>query len=166
MSNRVSVFWKRFRAFFLLACLGAFTAREAANAPSIRRTFVFYAIGDDRPLVEDRMLPRLASAELAMRRYVEETLLGPVSLQAAPLFFREARLRSLLYRDGVVYADLSEAAALPALEGARLKEGEVFRGLRTLDQSIRRNFPEVREVRLFINGRRASGDFVRGGREA
>ncbi|MDR2519228.1 MAG: GerMN domain-containing protein [Spirochaetaceae bacterium] len=154
MSNRSLVFWRRLRAFLLLAGLGAYTAREAANAPSARRTFVFYAIGDNRLMVEDRMLPRLASEELAIQRYVEEALLGPVSPRAAPLFYKEARLRSLLYRDAVVYADLSEEAALPALEEGRPKDGEVLRSLHGLDAGIRRNFPAVQEVRLFINGRR------------
>ena len=100
------------------------------------------------------MLPRLSSQELEIRRYVEETLLGPVSPETSPLFFRDTRLRSLLYRDGVVYADLSEPAALPPLEDIPLQEGGVSRSLYTLDEGIRRNFPVVQEVKLFINGHR------------
>ncbi|MDR2494729.1 MAG: GerMN domain-containing protein [Spirochaetaceae bacterium] len=103
------------------------------------------------------MLPRLSSEELSVRRYVEETLLGPASPRTAPLFPRETRLRSLLYRDGVVYADLSERAALPPLEDRPPREGEVFRSLRALDRGIRRNFPQVKDVRLFINGHPAAG---------
>jgi hypothetical protein len=107
--------------------------------------------------VEDRMLKRSSSRELDIGRYVEEALLGPISPDSAPLFPRETRLRSLLYRDGVVYADLSEAAALPPLEG-----GGVFRNLYTLYTGIRRNFSFVKGVRFFIAGQAAfPGDFDR-----
>jgi len=58
--------------------------------------------------------------------------------------------RSLLYRNGIVYLDLSEEAALPPPEG-----GEVFLNMKTLYAGIRRNFPFVREVRFFIAGKAA-----------
>jgi hypothetical protein len=112
-----------------------------------RRTFVFYSIDDNRPVVEDRMVSRTGSREIDLRRYVEETLLGPVALDSAPLFPRGARLESLLYRDGVVYADLSEPAALPVTEGPG-----VAAALYTLYSGLRRNFSYVKEARLFIGG--------------
>ena len=115
-----------------------------------RRTFVFYAIDGGAISVENRMLRRSSSRELAVTRYVEEALLGPVSPNSLPLFPRETRLRSLLYRDGVVYADLSENAVLPPVEG-----GEVLKNFKTLHDGITRNFPFVREARFFIAGRAA-----------
>ncbi|GHV89968.1 hypothetical protein AGMMS50268_04710 [Spirochaetia bacterium] len=99
------------------------------------------------------MLRRSSNRELDIVRYVEEVLLGPVSPDLAPQFPRETRLRSLLYRNGVVYADLSESAALPPLEG-----GDVFRNFRTLNEGIRRNFSYVKDVRLFIAGNAAFYD--------
>jgi hypothetical protein len=68
----------------------------------------------------------------------------------APLFPRETRLQSLLYRDGVVYANFSESAALPPLEG-----GDVFRNLVSLYEGIMRNFSFVKDVRFFIVGKAA-----------
>jgi hypothetical protein len=126
------------------------------NLGSLRRTFMFYGIGNDTPAVEERMLPEAASEELEIKRYVEEALLGPVSPKTAPLFFQDTRLLSFMYRNGVVYVNLSEAAGLPPLEGAPLREGEVCRSLRTLGAGIQRNFPAVQEVKLFINGSRVS----------
>ncbi|MDR2101991.1 MAG: GerMN domain-containing protein [Treponema sp.] len=113
----------------------------------VRRTFVFYSSIDGTTTVEERMLPHSPSREIDIRRYVEEALLGPVSPDSASLFPQETRLRSLLYRDGVVYADLSEAAVLPSPEG-----GDVFRNLYTLEAGIRRNFSFVRDIKLFIAG--------------
>jgi hypothetical protein len=133
-----------------------------------RRTFMFYNIDSGVVTVEDRMLPvsrgnvlaffsnrRSSSRELDITRYVEEALLGPVSSDYRPLFPRETRLRSLLYRNGTVYLDLSEEAVMPILEG-----GEVFLNMKTLYAGIRRNFPFVRDIRFFIGGKAAYAEAV------
>jgi hypothetical protein len=135
------------RRLIYLLFLGAFAGAEFVSSGLVRRTFVFYSSIDGATAVEDRMLPYSPSREIDIRRYVEEALLGPVSPDSAPLFPQETRLRSLLYRDGVVFADLSESAALPPLEG-----GDVFRNLGTLQTGIRRNFSFIKDVKLFIAG--------------
>jgi hypothetical protein len=38
-------------------------------------------------------------------RYKEEKIMGPVAPDLLPLFPRETRLKSLLFRNGVVYAE-------------------------------------------------------------
>jgi len=119
-----------------------------------RKTFVFYAIDSGKASVEERFL-KASSREVQITRYVEEALLGPASANSLPLFPRETMLLSLLYRDGVVYVNLSEAAALPPLEGAFLAGGEVFTSLETLYQGIKRNFSFVKDVRFFIAGNAA-----------
>jgi len=148
--------------FFLLALLFLAIASliEFFTLGLARRTFMFYDIDSGIMIVENRLLPvsrgdtlasygsRSSPRELDITRYVEETLLGPVSPNSMPLFPREARLSSLLYRNGVVYLDLSEEAALPPPEG-----GEVLLNMKTLYAGIRRNFPFVRDVRFFIAGR-------------
>jgi hypothetical protein len=118
----------------------------------VRRTFVFYSVADWSIIVEDRMLRSTGSREDDMIRYVEEFLLGPVSPDLAPLFPRETRLASLLYRNGIAYVDLSGSAIFPTEEQSALGETGVFGNFETLYQGIRRNFPYVREVRLFVDG--------------
>jgi len=151
----------RLPAVFLL--VGLMTALATAAFVEFRvsglarRTFVFYAIDSGDIIVEVRMLRRAASKERDIARYVEEALLGPVSPDSLHLFPRGTRLQSLLYRNGVVFADLSGDAAMPPLEG-----GEVLRSFETLHAGIRRNFPNVGEVRFFIDGRAAfAGEFRR-----
>ncbi|MDR2110925.1 MAG: GerMN domain-containing protein [Spirochaetaceae bacterium] len=142
---------RHIRRLSYLAVLGILALGEFLTSGLVRRTFVFYAMDDSgMPMVEDRMFSHGASREADITRYVEEVLLGPASLNSAPLFPKGTRLRSLLYREGIVYVDLSEPAALPAVEG-----GDVFRDLYTLDRGIRRNFSFVTDVRLFINGNEA-----------
>jgi len=138
-----------------------------------RRTFVFYTIGSRIVSVEERFLKRSSSREVNITRYVEEALLGPISPDSLPLFPPETRLLSLLYRDGVVYVNLSEDAALPvtlsetgslmpglpvsdaSLQGAPLQSGEVFASMETLHSGIKRNFSFVRDLRFFIAGKAA-----------
>ena len=139
-----------------------------------RKTFVFYAIDSGIATVEDRLLKvsrrnqvsrgyqvsrgksaPSSSREIDITRYVEEALLGPSSPYSLPLFPRETRLVSLLYRNGVVYADLSEEAVLPPVEGGPGAGGEVFTNMETLYRGIKRNFPFVRDVRFFIAGKAA-----------
>ena len=138
------------RRFLYLCVLLALAFADFLFLGLARRTFVFYSIDDHNPVAEDRMLARTGSRENDIKRYVEEALLGPVALDSAPLFPRGTRLDSLLYRGGVVYADLSESAALGAPGGPG-----VFDSLSSLYDGVKRNFSHVKDVRLFIAGREA-----------
>ncbi|MDR0315800.1 MAG: GerMN domain-containing protein [Treponema sp.] len=142
-------FWapKGKRRLLFLGLLVALALIEFIVLGLARRTFVFYDIDSGLIRVEDRMLKRSPSREVNIIRYVDEALLGPVSPDSLPLFPRETRLRSLLYRDGVVYVDFTEEAVLPPPEG-----GEVYKNFQTIHAGIRRNFPFVRGVRFFIAG--------------
>jgi hypothetical protein len=157
----------------LLLALGTAALVEFITQGLARRTFVFYTGSDGLVIVEQRMLrvskgntpvsggraseesQHSLSREINIARYVEEALLGPVSPNSLPLFPRETRLLSLLYRDEVVYVDLSEDAALPLVEGALLQGEGVLKSLTTLYSGIRRNFPYVRDVHFFITGKAA-----------
>jgi spore germination protein GerM len=143
--------FKQIRRLSYLILLGIFALFDITRQDMSRRTFVFYTFDQGMTLVEDRMLPRSASREEDIARYVEEALLGPVSLEAPPLFPRGTKLRSLIFRDGTVYGDLSQSAALPVL-GVKT---DVFAGMLTLNQGIRRNFSYVSDVKLFIEGNEA-----------
>jgi hypothetical protein len=63
-----------------------------------------------------------------------------------------------MYREGVVYADLTESAVLPPSAGS----WDVFRSLLTLNEGIRRNFSFVRDVRLFVGGNEVFFEEFRG----
>ncbi|MDR2446228.1 MAG: GerMN domain-containing protein [Treponema sp.] len=146
---------KRMRRLLYLVILGAAALKNAADSDTIRRTFVFYNMKNYAPQAEEHMLLRSRSEEASLTRYVEETLFGPRNPESAPLFPRETKLLSLFYRDGVVYIDLSEVAALPVVTGnvrAVPMEGGVERGFSTLRESLARNFPFIKEIKFFIEG--------------
>jgi hypothetical protein len=149
-------------SLILLAVLALVALIEFFYLGLARRTFVFYT-DTEAVIVEERMLrvtgenpmasgkkpTETLSREINITRYVEEALLGPVLPDSLPLFPKGTRLLSLLYRDGIVYTDLSQDAAMP------LPGGDVFRNLETLYSGIKRNFPYVRGIRFFIAGKAA-----------
>ena len=93
------------------------------------------------------MLKHSKSKEDDIIRYIEEAFLGPVSPNLLPLFPRDAKLKSLMYRNRVVFADFTEISALPPIEG-----GIVIDNFRTLFDGILRNFSYVKDVHFFIEG--------------
>jgi hypothetical protein len=138
-----------YRVLLCLSFLCLLTLHDYRRSGLTRTTLVFYSIETGGELVEERMLPLPRDREAQLRFYVAEALLGPIGRDALPLFPRDTRLESLLFRGRVVYVDLSGAAALP-VEG-----GDSFRSLSVLRGGIRRNFSFVKDVRLFIAGNEA-----------
>jgi hypothetical protein len=135
------------RRLVYLFMLALFALVEFIQSGIARRTLMFYAIEKENAVVEERFFPRSGSRELDIRQYIEDVLLGPGSPDVAPLFPRETRLESLLYRGDTLYLGLSEAAALPPLEG-----GNVFTNLHTFYSEIQQNFRYIKEVKFFIKG--------------
>jgi hypothetical protein len=133
----------------LLAILGLVVLLEHHISGLARRTFVFYAVDNGALTVEDRHLKRADSPERDIKRYMDDALLGPVSPGLATLFSGNPRLESLIYQDGAVFADFSQDAALPP-EG-----GSLYRSFYTLYAGIKRNFPFVKDIRFFIEGKAA-----------
>ncbi|MDR1862443.1 MAG: GerMN domain-containing protein [Treponema sp.] len=138
---------KRNRRLCYLVLIGIFALGDFFISGLVRRTFVFYSNIEGTAVVEDRMLRRSSSRETDINRYVDEVLLGPVSPDSAPLFPSGTRLESFMYRDGIVYADLSESALFPP-GGA-----DLFRNFLVLNEGIRRNFSFVEGVKIFIGGK-------------
>ena len=156
---------KRQLLLIILAVLAVTALTEFFVLGLARRTFVFYTGNEKAVIVEDRMLRvsrknpvHSSPREVDITRYVEEALLGPVSPDALPLFPPETRLLSLLYRNGAVYADFSKDAALPPEASSGR---DVLDSLGILHSGIRRNFPFVRNVRFFIDGKAAYADNFR-----
>ena len=151
------VFIKQIRRLAYLVILCFFAFIELGRSGLSRRTFEFFSYENNRSVVEDRMLRNTGSREEDIKTYVKELILGPVSLDFAPLLTKGTQLRSFMYRNGAVYADFSREAALPVLGGTPL-----FEGFLALNQGIRRNFRSVSNVKLFVNGNEVFfGEFLK-----
>ena len=141
------VFFRQMRRLAYLIVLSIFAFIEMGRSGLSRRTFEFFAYDNNRSVVEDRMLQKTSSIENDIKSYVQELILGPVSLDYAPLVTKGTKLRSFMYRNNTVYADFSKEAVLPVQGGKPL-----FDSFLTLNQGIRRNFGDVSDVKLFVNG--------------
>jgi len=134
-------------SLLLIAILSALALSEFMYLGLARRTFVFYTISDGELIIEERMLKSSRSQEDNIIQYVNEAVLGPLSPDLLPLIPGGTRLLSLLYRDEVIYLNLSENAALPPPEG-----GSTRNNFKTFYAGILRNFPFVKDVHFFIEG--------------
>jgi hypothetical protein len=141
-----TLFRKHNAVFAGLLLLCATALADYLTADFARRTFVFESMDTRQDDIEERMIMLTGSRETDISRYVEELILGPLSPETIPLIDRNARLEALLLRENVVYIDFSEESAIPPSGGSLLENFEVLRG------EIMRNFPFVREVRIFIAG--------------
>jgi len=130
-----------------LIVLIVFAIIDISRSGLARHTFEFFAFDDKRPVVEDRMLYKSGSVEADIKFYIEELIMGPVSVDLAPLVTRGTTLRAFIFREGTVYADLSREAVHPVPGGRPL-----FDGFLAINQGIRRNFNAVSDVKLFIHG--------------
>jgi hypothetical protein len=138
------------RRFIYLIILVLFTLIDFVQNGLARKTFVFSALEKGNMVVEERFFPRSGSREVDIRQYMEDVLLGPATPDVAPLFPRETELESLIFRGNTLYIGLSEAAALPSVEG-----GNVFINLHILYSEIQRNFRYIKDIKLFISGNEA-----------
>jgi len=144
-SFRVS--FKQVRRLAYLVIITVFAFSELDHSGLSRRTFEFFAFDDGRSVVEDRMLHDTGTEEGDVRAYVEELLMGPVSVDFAPLLTKGTKLSSFMFRDGTVFADFSRDAVFPVPGGRPLLDGFL-----AMNQGIRRNFPAVSDVKFFISG--------------
>jgi hypothetical protein len=99
-------------------------------------------------IAEERFLPRHRDPDRDARELVEAVLLGPARHGAAPLFPPATTVRILMVRRGVLYVDLSAAAAIPD-PLAFLPIGEAAAAL---SRAIRFNFRWIREVAFTVDG--------------
>jgi hypothetical protein len=139
--------FKQIRRLAYLVILLVFALIDLDRSGLVRRTFEFYAYDGGKPAVEDRMFHKAAEREADIKAYMEELVLGPVSMDLAPLIVKGAKLRSLMYRGSTVYADFSGEAALPVPGGQ-----PAITNFLAINRGIRRNFGYVSAVKLFING--------------
>jgi hypothetical protein len=114
----------------------------------VQRVLFFPDMRGSRLVAEQRSLPRHRGLEEEARELVEGFLLGPLHPELARAFPRGATVQSLVVRNGVLFVDISAAAALPDPEVPM----QAREALEALARAIRANFPRVRKVQATIGG--------------
>ena len=85
--------------------------------------------------------------EEAIREFVEELVLGPMSDRYVRLFPYGTKVLSCFIRDGVLYTDLSEEAAFSAGDTS-----ETQKACMLLKENVRQNFSGLTDHKVFMMG--------------
>ena len=97
---------------------------------------------------EVRYVPYRSRTSAAVRMLVEETILGPADHRTHRLLPREAEVISAHVAGEVIYVNLSHHAWLAATPVPSTGAERI----QALHDTIRFNFPRLREVRILIEG--------------
>ena len=134
-------------SLFLVAGISLFFyLRKNSEYDSVRRIFVFESYDTAEKSMEVRYLHK-KDGEEAVREFVEELLLGPETDRYIRLFPYGTKLISCFIRDGVLYTDLSEEAAL-SMSGT----SETYKACALLRENVMQNFGDLKDYRIFMMG--------------
>jgi hypothetical protein len=142
-SRASRIFISLLALFFVISC-----ATLVLKPPLMTRLYLEYpSLHKGHFSGEVRYVPASFSTEARAETVMREILVGSSSLTKTPLFPPNTRLRSLLYRKGVVYADITDDVLLqePSLSSYQAvfsKAGSI----------LRHNLPWVRTVVITIEG--------------
>ncbi|MGP1458506.1 MAG: GerMN domain-containing protein [Treponema sp.] len=151
MKNRTGL-----SSFLLIAVLCASFAVSLLfwmkSGGGARYVFVFPRTHGSERIIESRRLP-LTPYQGKYEKYVAELLLGPLSEQTSPVFSGEPKLLSCFERSGVLYVNISsDFIAENALTADFKRDINLFK------KNIKLNFPYLKRVELFIDGKTPFGE--------
>ncbi len=155
--------WGALRSWFSVPanlCLFALALALAASATAwyLSDRFVdaviYFPDGKGAIRGERRGIPRSSGPEDRAELVASELLLGPAGRDLVPAFTPGAQVRSVLYRKGSLYLDLSPEAALPIRRGQYGESGSnsVKEGLAALEDTLRAALPGIKRITLAIGG--------------
>ena len=114
-----------------------------------RRIFIFPSAENGRYIIEYRNLAK-QPGHGDVRFYVDEILLGSSVERTRMLFAPGTVVRSCFVRDSVLFLNLSQ-------DLIDMGEGviEIRDGFALLEKNIKKNFPKIKEIDFFVEGKSA-----------
>lgn len=117
------------------------------NFRGFRYSFRYNIAGSQKLVYENRNVPDVeGSSKLTL--YVEELLSGPVSQRAQPFFPLGTRVIFCFLREGTMFLNLSEQAIMNFSPDVNLQNSYEL-----LQMNVKANFPSVKKIELFIDGK-------------
>lgn len=145
----LSLAWLSIPVHFFLALLGAVFLVSFISWAVIVHTSSFVLFFPDartgRIEGEVRDLPRSASSEARGALVAAEELLGPVNPKLAPAFALGSQVEASMYRNRVLYVDISDEAALAG-------RASIEKGLVCMRRSLKAALPFAKNVVITIGG--------------
>ncbi len=117
------------------------------SSRNYRRMFIFPSADDGKYIVEYRNLSR-SPVQGDLQYYVDEILLGSGTERTKMLFTPGTSVLSCFQRDSILYLNLS-SNLLDMGEGVV----DIKSGFELLEKNIKKNFPKVKNVEFFIEGK-------------
>ena len=112
------------------------------------RTLFFVEPVSKAVVMEHRLIAEKHDLELNVELLIKDELLGPSLLVRDSVFPKGTRLNHILFRDDILYADLSIEAMFPsAHSGLNFKDS-----IQILEKTISFNFPKIENIVVTIDG--------------
>ena len=119
------------------------------NAQGKRYVFIFPSVEENQYVLETRYLSENPAKDNLVY-FADELLLGSGLERTKHLFTPGARVLSCFERNKIVYIDLSADIINMGHNVISIKDG-----VELLKENIRKNFPHIQEVRVFVDGKYA-----------
>ncbi len=132
--------------FVISACFYAFHFKGS------RYSFEYYVSGTKNVVFETRSVASIKGVS-KVTSYVDEYLLGPTVQRARPVFPLESRVLFCFERQGILFLNLSEDAILDLSPDVNL-----FENYKLLEKNVISNFPHIKKIELFIDGKSVFSD--------
>ncbi len=114
-----------------------------------RRIFIFPSADNGEFIVEYRNLNK-NPVQGSVNFYIDELLLGSTVERTKTLFTPGTKVLSCFQRDHILYLNLSS-------DLINMGEGviDIKSGMNLLEKNIKKNFPKIHEIEIFVNGKMA-----------
>lgn len=109
--------------------------------------FIFPSVTTGEYIVEYRNLTK-KPAQGDVNLFVDELLLGSKVERTKKLFMPGTKVLSCFQRDKILYLNLSDE-----LLAADESVIDIKSGIQLLDKNIKKNFPKIETVEVFVNGK-------------
>lgn len=120
-----------------------------SNRSGLRRTFIFPSADEGKYVIEYRNLSKNA-VQGDIQYFIDELLLGSSLERTKMLFKAGTAVESCFERKGVLYLNLSDKLLEMGNGVVDIKDG-----VKLLEDNVKRNFPRIDSIELFIGGKYA-----------
>lgn len=114
---------------------------------TVCRTFIFPSVQNEKLIVEKRFLSKNPS-QGDINLFVDELLLGSGVERTKLLFTDGTRVKSCFLRNDILYLNLSD-------DLIQMGNGvlDIEDGVELLKKNIKKNFPKVKTIQIFVDGK-------------
>lgn len=127
---------------FIISLVSYFAGKD-----SVRRTFIFPSAETGEYIVEYRNLAK-DPVQGEVQLFIDELLLGSTIERTKSIFTMGTKVLSCFQREETLYLNLSSDLIEMGDEVMEIRDG-----MDLLKKNIKKNFPKIHEIEIFVNGK-------------